>query len=350
MDSVSVYEAKKLPTENIAQIQPFFSDLSPQYNDVEYYYIGFDYSVTQESEFFYNGVKYEMIATGKLDGNEYIIAHENVYNIDELSDYGYSFDSISEQKAKHVIEQREKGRIVNFKNQPIVPEMSEEEQVSLEGAPVIIESDDDAVSNSPTQRNAQEERDLTLASNATRPILENIQPLSSTSTPSTIKLYLTSSKKLINIGFDAYAKDVLPNEWYASWKSEALKAGAITIKTYAWYNATYPRKPATDYGAHLTDKWENYQHYVPNSGQKTTNAAVDAVSGIFMVNSDGKVFDAQYRAGTKDEIGTAFGGVLSQWGTQYIATNFPEYDYYTILSYYYSLSDKSSGYIQTGNY
>lgn len=69
-----------------------------------------------------------------------------------------------------------------------------------------------------------------------------------------------------------------------------------------------------------------------------------------MRNSAGKVFDAQYRAGTQGEIGKAFGGVLSQWGTQYIATNYPEYDYYTILSYYYSFSDKSSGYIQTGVY
>ncbi|WP_433751905.1 hypothetical protein [Paenibacillus amylolyticus] len=69
-----------------------------------------------------------------------------------------------------------------------------------------------------------------------------------------------------------------------------------------------------------------------------------------MVNSDGKVFDAQYRAGSEGNIGTAWGGVLSQWGTQYIAQNYREYNYYTILSYYYSFSDKSSGYIQTGNY
>lgn len=69
-----------------------------------------------------------------------------------------------------------------------------------------------------------------------------------------------------------------------------------------------------------------------------------------MRNSDGKVFDAQYRAGTKGEIGESFGGVLSQWGTQFIALNYPQYNYYTILSYYYSYSDKSSDLIETGNY
>ncbi|MNP45316.1 hypothetical protein D3C76_1392280 [compost metagenome] len=129
-----------------------------------------------------------------------------------------------------------------------------------------------------------------------------------------------------------------------------MQAGAITIKTYAWYNATYPRKPASDYGAHLTDNPDNYQHFVENSNKTSTDNAVNDVTGVFMRNSAGKVFDAQYRAGKEGEIGTAFGGVLSQWGTQYIATNYPEYDYYTILSYYYSFSDKSDDYIQVGKY
>lgn len=353
VDSISVFEAKRLPLNNILKVEPYFADISSDYTDVEYYYVGFDYEVNNESDLFYNGVKYQYIATGKLNGQEYIVGQENVYNFDELSSIGYSFNSEAEHQANNIIKKREKGSIVNFENKTIL-QNTEEDLTKSEDNEVIEEKSldlDRDLSQSINIKNPQERIDLERA-NIGQNKSSNIQPLSATSTPSTFKLYLTGTGTLINIGFDAYAKDVLPNEWYGSWKSEALKAGAVAIKSYAWYNATYPRLPATNYGAHLTDKWENYQHYVQNSGQgqTATNAAVSAVSGIFMVNSAGNVFDTQYRAGTQGDIGTAWGGVLSQWGTQYIATNYPEYTYYTILSYYYSYSDKSSGLIKTGNY
>src|SRR5690606_24504273 len=56
-----------------------------------------------------------------------------------------------------------------------------------------------------------------------------IQPFSATSTPNDIKLYITSSSTLVDIGFDDYAKQVLPNEWIASWEQKSLQAGAIAI-------------------------------------------------------------------------------------------------------------------------
>nr|WP_246246565.1 SpoIID/LytB domain-containing protein [Paenibacillus lemnae] len=185
-----------------------------------------------------------------------------------------------------------------------------------------------------------------IQSNSTNLNSDAVQPLSATNPTNALTLYITSTGTLKTLGFDAYAKDVLPNEWYASWKPEALKAGAVAIKSYAWYNVTYPRYPATSYGAHLTDKWENYQHYVPGSSHANTNAAVDSVSGIFMKNSNGVVFDTQYRAGTSGQAGTEGSGVLSQHGTQYLATNYSSWNYKAILGYYYNFSNKSNGYIQ----
>lgn len=357
VDSIDVYEAKELPATHIMEVEPHFKEINTvSYDNVHYYYIGFDYKVSQESEFFYNGVKYELVATGNLGGTEYIIGHENVYDLTSLDKYGYTFKSDAVTKAQNVVDQREKGIIVNFNNEVLsssenaddtMKNNEEVDKTSLPDESSAIENEITESTGDPLELQ-QERASLERASkgNSTKAI----QPFSSTSTPSTIKLYITKSGTLKNIGFDSYAKQVLPNEWYASWNKKALQAGAITIKTYAWYNATYPRKPASDYGAHLTDNPDNYQHFVENSNKTSTDNAVNDVTGVFMRNSAGKVFDAQYRAGKEGEIGTAFGGVLSQWGTQYIATNYPEYDYYTILSYYYSFSDKSDDYIQVGKY
>ncbi|WP_178075966.1 SpoIID/LytB domain-containing protein [Paenibacillus oralis] len=357
VNSIEVYEVKELPAIHIMEIEPYFKEINTTlYDNVHYYYIGFNYNVSQESEFFYNGVRYELVATGNLDGTEYIIGHENVYDLTSLDKYGYTFKSDAVTKAQNIVDQREKGIIVNFNNE-VLPssENTDDTMKNTEEVEKTSSLDESSAIENEKNENTRDPLELQLERASLEKAskgnsAETIQPFSATSTPSTIKLYITKSGTLKNIGFDSYAKQVLPNEWYASWNKKALQAGAITIKTYAWYNATYPRKPATNYGAHLTDNPDNYQHFVENSNETSTDNAVNDVSGIFMRNSNGKVFDAQYRAGKKGEIGEAFGGVLSQWGTQYIATNYPEYDYYTILSYYYSFSDKSDDYIQVGKY
>lgn len=119
VESINVFEAKKLPSSNILEVEPYFADISSAYTDIEYYYVGFNYTVNKESEFFYNGVKYELIATGNLNGQEYIIGHENVYNIDDLVALGYAFNSAAEQQANNVVKEREQGHIVNFENKSI---------------------------------------------------------------------------------------------------------------------------------------------------------------------------------------------------------------------------------------
>ena len=115
VDSIRVYEAKEIPSEHIMEIEPHFKEIDDSlYNDIRYFYIGFDCRVCKESEFFYNGVKYELLAIGRVDETEYIIGHENVYDIRKLEKYGYAFHSKAEEKAQNVVDQREKGVIVNF--------------------------------------------------------------------------------------------------------------------------------------------------------------------------------------------------------------------------------------------
>ncbi|AYB46888.1 SpoIID/LytB domain-containing protein [Paenibacillus lautus] len=304
VDSIAISEIRELPEIYIKEIEPYFNELDEfLYNNIRYFYIGFDYKVHQENEFYYNGVMYELIAVGNLNSTDYIIGHEYVYNFDKLKNFGYTFDSISEEKAKNVIEQKEIGRIVNFNNE-LIP---------------IKSYTSDSI---------------------------GVTPQSATNPPNGLILHIEATGTNKTLGFDTYAKNVLPNEWIAGWKAEALRAGAVAIKSYAWYNVTYPRQPAKQHGAHLTDNWRNYQKYVEGSNHPNTDAAVDYVYGIFMRNSNGVVFDTQYRAGTSGQSGTESGGILSQHGTQYLATNYPNWNYKAILGYYYNFSDKSSGYIQ----
>ena len=59
---------------------------------------------------------------------------------------------------------------------------------------------------------------------------------SQTVPPSTIKVFVPSANPQIQtIAFPTYVENVLPNEWIASWDGDALKAGAVTVKSYAWY-------------------------------------------------------------------------------------------------------------------
>jgi peptidoglycan hydrolase-like amidase len=53
--------------------------------------------------------------------------------------------------------------------------------------------------------------------------------------PKTIRVLRTNESKIVEINYKEYVKNVLPNEWTASWDMEALKAGALAVKTYAWY-------------------------------------------------------------------------------------------------------------------
>ncbi len=151
--------------------------------------------------------------------------------------------------------------------------------------------------------------------------------------PSTIKVYVTSTGVLKTLNFSTYVKDVTPNEVYVTWPTEALKANIIAQKSYAAYNVYYPRTPATTYNAHVTDKWENYQHYSEGSNNSTTNSLYNYTYDVLMVKGQ-KPYEARYSAGTYGSPGNQGSGYLSQYGTVVLANN--GYSYLDILHYYYT--------------
>lgn len=95
--------------------------------------------------------------------------------------------------------------------------------------------------------------------------------------PSTISVYITSTGKIKDVDFYDYCKCVLPNEWYSTWKTESLKAGAQAVKFVGWYrvyNAKYPGK-----GYDVKDSTVD-QAYKEGTEVASCTNAINAVGGI----------------------------------------------------------------------
>ena len=132
------------------------------------------------------------------------------------------------------------------------------------------------------------------------------------------------------VGFVDYMTHVLPDEWIASWDSDALGAGAAAVKTYAWYRAQPGHAYTSGSGcADVTDDTRD-QVYDPTWSSKYTDRAVYATLGSIL-NKSSAVFLAQYWSGDSSSgqawmkcqyvnTGT-YAGRMSQWGTQVCATD-----------------------------
>ena len=67
------------------------------------------------------------------------------------------------------------------------------------------------------------------------------------------------------VDFRTYCVSVLSHEWAppSAFSDEALRAGALAVKDYAWYWATHPTKlpDVAAWGADVDDS-TNYQEYM----------------------------------------------------------------------------------------
>ena len=77
------------------------------------------------------------------------------------------------------------------------------------------------------------------------------------------------------VPFPLYVKEVLADEFPSSWPTATLQAGAVAIRSYAWYYVEHPYRPGTcDIG-----DTTRHQAYEPGDSQyrtARTDAAVDA--------------------------------------------------------------------------
>ncbi|MEE8120256.1 MAG: LamG-like jellyroll fold domain-containing protein, partial [Anaerolineales bacterium] len=127
------------------------------------------------------------------------------------------------------------------------------------------------------------------------------------------------------IDFKDYVKHVLPNEWWASWPGESLRAGAMAAKMYAWYWIA------------AGGKWDDAdvydstcdQVYNPAVEYESTNLAVDFTWNWLMMR-DSQFILTQYRA-YDYQCGSA--DCMGQWDSRDKALNSWTWD--EILLFYY---------------
>jgi hypothetical protein len=124
-----------------------------------------------------------------------------------------------------------------------------------------------------------------------------------------------------------YVKNVLPNEWIASWDMNALKAGAMAVKTYAWYWTIHHTGQNYD-----VDDTTAYQVYMPGTSNSRSNQAVEETWN-WVMTKNGEIFLAQYDSGTAGSPDPLYSGRMSQWGTQYWAETGKDWQW--IIHYYY---------------
>jgi peptidoglycan hydrolase-like amidase len=177
------------------------------------------------------------------------------------------------------------------------------------------------------------------------PVVHAEETIYNTPQPSTIRVAIRSLNPsgeadprgqimyVQTVPFQQYIEDVLPNEWIPSWNTEALKAGAIAIKMFAWYHHLHP--VTIDGQTFDVDNTVNFQSFRYWSRQTETTQAVRAVQQEFYVKPDGGIIELNYRAGYRDDPNWQYRNAqkMAQWGSEYWATR--GRTYLQILQFYY---------------
>lgn len=161
---------------------------------------------------------------------------------------------------------------------------------------------------------------------------------SNTTPPSTIRVYVTGSAtcnpsasgSVRVVDFKYYVKHVLSNEWLSGWPRESLRAGAMAVKSYGWYQVNRGGK-WPDLGADVMDSTCD-QVYNPAVSYASTDAAVDATWGS-RVTRNGAIHVCYYWAGTRNDGSDPRNDRMSQWGSEYWARRGRTWRW--ILPYYY---------------
>ncbi|MCL6548428.1 MAG: SpoIID/LytB domain-containing protein [Alicyclobacillus sp.] len=135
------------------------------------------------------------------------------------------------------------------------------------------------------------------------------------------------------VPFEQYCEDVLPNEWMPSWHPEALKAGAMAVKMFAWFHHLHP--VTIDGFTFDVDNTVNFQAFRYYSRQPETTQAVRAVDRFAYVRPNGEIIELNYRAGYRDSPNWQYRNAqkMAQWGSEYWAER--GRNWVQILQFYY---------------
>jgi stage II sporulation SpoD-like protein len=142
---------------------------------------------------------------------------------------------------------------------------------------------------------------------------------SETVPPTTIRVFRTATGAVETVDFRAYVKNVLSREWISSWTTESIRAGALAVKHYAWYQILHWRGYTNAAGS-CFDVFDSTRDQVYDPSRPThapMAAAVDATWGSIATKS-GRIFATYYNAGGVNEpCGARVNGwQMFQWGSQ----------------------------------
>ncbi len=104
VDAASIYEIREIPVDAADAFTSVYK-YREKYDELAAFYVGIDYKVNNESEYFFNGVNYRLIVVGKEDG-EWKIVEESDAPVEFLSETQYAFNSAAEEKALEIINAR----------------------------------------------------------------------------------------------------------------------------------------------------------------------------------------------------------------------------------------------------
>lgn len=164
--------------------------------------------------------------------------------------------------------------------------------------------------------------------------------------PATIRVLVrtpnTTTVQIQSIPFQTYVDNVLPNEWIPSWDGDALKSGAVAVKSYAWYWVThfggYLNSNTSTTCFDVTDD-QDFQVYEANSAVARTTEMIQATWPV-AARHNGSILETPYRAylNSPAEACGAFadGTQLSQYGSQTCNEANTGNKYNVILGKYYS--------------
>jgi peptidoglycan hydrolase-like amidase len=142
---------------------------------------------------------------------------------------------------------------------------------------------------------------------------------SSVSPPPTIRVLRHATGALETVRFKAYARNVLSREWIPSWTRKSLRAGALAVKHYAWYQVLHWRG-GTNADGECFDVRDDTADQVYDPSRPTYPRAAAAVRATWAtrVLKDGEIFPTYYNAGRRGEAcgANATGWRMFQWGTQ----------------------------------
>jgi hypothetical protein len=160
---------------------------------------------------------------------------------------------------------------------------------------------------------------------------------SQTTPPPTVRIYRAASGAVETVDFRAYLKNVLSREWISSWTTESLRAGALAVKHYAWYQVLHWRGYVSASGV-CFDLFDTARDQVYDPSRPVYAPMASAVDATWSTRAlrNGSVFPTYYNAGTWNEPcgANANGWQMLQWGSQ--ACGLDGLSAAQIMSVYYS--------------